>query len=66
MLLSPPHGHSGCPKVWPWWLLFTLRIVRASVRPPSLGYIFYCYTRPNVCRFIEVFFDRRSSEDSPR
>jgi hypothetical protein len=46
------------PKVWPWWKLFSVSIVKAAVKAPTTAYNVWMYSRW-ITYTLSVFFDRR-------
>lgn len=41
-------GLPGCahgPASWPWWKLFSIKVYRAQVHAPCLGWVIWIYTR---------------------
>lgn len=63
--LSAAHFADGMkvshgPQKWPWWRLFSLRLVRIACGKPSTGWRVWLYTRWGAGH-IGVYFDRRSA-----
>lgn len=51
---GPKHG----PQVWPWWLLFSLSLIRLEIYAPSTGRRLWLYTRWGAV-YWDFVLDRR-------
>lgn len=52
--MKPSHG----PQNWPWWRLFSIRVVRIDMCWPSTGRRMWFYTRWGA-GYVGIIFDRR-------
>lgn len=51
---NPRHG----PQVWPWWLLFSMSLIKLEVCTPSTGRRLWVYTRWGAL-YADFILDRR-------
>ena len=57
--------HTHGPSVWPWWKIFSVQPVRASIYAPSTGWNVWIYTRWHRAVLFGFYIGRGFSRTEP-